>query len=111
MGSDQILEPQPCQQIATDLLAEDVLGHRIQGSGPAASLCEPGSQGGAEDYYAVVSVDGFMKDKKIYGIDPIQSFQLGLKLIEQLTEDKRIGDDDDASVTPGASWRIEIVED
>ena len=52
-----------------------------------------------------------MKDKKIYGIDPIQSFQLGLKLIEQLTEDKRIGDDDDASVTPGASWRIEIVED
>ncbi|WP_264213338.1 hypothetical protein [Leisingera thetidis] len=55
-------------------------------------------------------MDGFIKDKKVYGIDPIQSFQLGLQLIGQLTEDKRTGDDDEASVTPGASWPIEVIE-
>jgi len=36
---------------------------------------------------------------------------LGLKLIEDLTTDKRIGDADEASVTPGTSWRIEVTED
>lgn len=83
----------------------------VSDDGVEATISTDGSQSGAEDYYAIVSVDGFIKEKKVYGIDPIQSFQLGLKLIEQLTEDKRIGDDDEASATPGASWRIEVVED
>ena len=84
--------------------------HVVSDNGVEASIRSDGSQDGAEDYYAVVSVDGFIENKKVYGIDPIQSFQLGLKLIEQLTEDKRIGDED-APVTPGASWRIEIVKE
>lgn len=76
-----------------------------------ATISTDGSQSGVEDYYSVVSVKGFMKDKKVYGIDPVQSFVLGLKLIEDLTADKRIGDDDEAAITPGASWRIEVIED
>lgn len=76
-----------------------------------ATIAIDGNQGGAEDYYAIVSVNGSIKEKKVYGIDPVQSFVLGLKLIEDLTTDKRIGDDDEASVTPGASWRIEIFEE
>ena len=83
----------------------------VSDDGVEATISTDGSQGGAEDYYAVVSVDGFIKNKKIYGIDPIQSFVLGLKLIEELTTDKRIIDNDDASITPGASWRIEVIED
>ena len=82
----------------------------VSEEGLEATISTDGSQGGAEDYYAVVSVDGFITEKKVYGIDPIQSFQLGLQLIGQLTEDKRIGEDDEASVTPGASWRIEVIE-
>ena len=35
----------------------------------------------------------FFEEKKIYGIDPVQPLSLGLKLIEQLTEAKRIGVD------------------
>ena len=76
-----------------------------------ATISTDGSQSGVEDYYSVVSVKDFMKDKKVYGIDPVQSFVLGLKLIEDLTADKRIGDDDEAAITPGASWRIEVIED
>lgn len=83
----------------------------VSDDGVEATISTDGSQGGAEDYYAIVSVDGFIKEKKVYGIDPFQSFVLGLKLIEDLTTDKRIGDDDEASVTPGASWRIEVIED
>lgn len=83
----------------------------VSEDGVEATISTDGSQGGVEDYYAIVSVDGFIKEKKVYGIDPVQSFVLGLKLIEDLTTDKRIGDDNEASVTPGASWRIEIIED
>ncbi|KZY36544.1 hypothetical protein A3731_43190 [Roseovarius sp. HI0049] len=83
----------------------------VSDDGVEATISTDGSQGGVEDYYAVVSVDGFIKEKKVYGIDPVQSFVLGLKLIEDLTTDKRIGDDDEASVTPGALWRIEVIED
>ena len=83
----------------------------VSDDGVEATISTDGSQGGAEDYYAIVSVDGFIKEKKVYGIDPVQSFVLGLKLIEDLTTDKRIGDDDKASVTPGASWHIEVIED
>lgn len=50
---------------------------------------------------------GLHQDKKVYGIDPIQSFTLGLKPIEQLTEAKRIGEDDEEPMN-GASWRIEV---
>ena len=68
-----------------------------------------GKQGGKEDYYAVVSIHSIVEDKKAYGIDPIQSFTLGLKLIEQLTREKRIGGDE--AVVPGASWKIEAILD
>lgn len=81
----------------------------VSGKGVEATISSDGSQGGEEDYYAVVSVEGFIEEKKVYGIDQIQSFSLGLKLIEQLTEAKRIGADDEEPM-PGASWRIEIVE-
>jgi hypothetical protein len=85
--------------------------HMVSNDGVEATISTDGSQGGVEDYYAVVSVSGFIKEKKVYGIDPIQSFVLGLKLIEDFTMDKRIGNDDKASMTPGASWRIEVVDD
>jgi hypothetical protein len=83
----------------------------VSDQGVEATISTDGSHGGVEDYYAVVSVDGFIKEKKVYGIDPVQSFVLGLKLIENLTTDKRIGEDDGTSYTPGASWRIEVVGD
>lgn len=83
----------------------------VSDNGVEATISTDGSQGGVEDYYSVVSVKGFMKDKKVYGIDPVQSFVLGLKLIEDLTTDKRIGDNEEAAIAPGASWRIEIIED
>ena len=83
----------------------------VSDDGVEATISTDGSQGGVEDYYAVVSVEGFMNDKKVYGIDPVQSFVLGLKLIEDLTTDKRIGDDDEVAITPGASWRIEVIKD
>lgn len=83
----------------------------VSDDGVEATISTDGSQGGVEDYYSVVTVEGFMKDKKVYGIDPVQSFVLGLKLIEDLTTDKRIDDDDGAAITPGASWRIEVIED
>ena len=82
----------------------------VSDHGVEATISSDGSQGGVEDYYAVITVDGFIKDKKVYGIDPIQSFSLGLKSIEQLTEKKRIGKDDEKPM-PGASWRIEVVKD
>lgn len=83
----------------------------VSDDGVEATISTDCSQGGVEDYYSVVSVEGFMKDKKVYGIDSMQSFVLGLKLIEDLTADKRIGDDEEAAITPGTSWRIEVIED
>ncbi len=71
-------------------------------------ISSDGSQGGDGDFYSVVSVNGFLEEKKVYGVDPIQSFSLGLKLIAQLTEDKRLGDDTDP--IEGISWRIAVVE-
>ncbi len=66
-----------------------------------------GSQGGAEDYYSIVSVEGFITDEKIFGIDPVQAFSLGLRLIEQLTEVKRLEGEDNSPMN-GASWVIEV---
>jgi hypothetical protein len=80
----------------------------VSDDGVEASIYTDGSQGGANDFYAVVSVTGFIENKKIYGIDPIQSFSLGLQLIEQLTEKKRIGEDDSGPVN-GSSWNIEVI--
>ncbi|WP_108815067.1 hypothetical protein [Loktanella sp. Alg231-35] len=82
----------------------------VSDRGVEATISSDGSQAGVEDYYAVVSVEGFVEEKRVYGIDPIQSFSLGLGLIEQLTETMRIGADDEEPV-PGASWRIEVVEE
>lgn len=81
----------------------------VSDKGVEATISSDAGQGGEEDYDAVVSVEGFIEEKKVYGIDPIQSFSFGLKLIEQLTETKRIGADDEEPM-PGASWRIETVE-
>ena len=82
----------------------------VSDDGVEATISTDPSQDGAEDYYVIVSVDGLIKDQKIYGIDPVQSFALGLTLIEDLTTGKRICDDDQASAIPGASWRIEVTE-
>ncbi|MGB7321637.1 MAG: hypothetical protein WBC95_09500 [Albidovulum sp.] len=68
-----------------------------------------GSQAGAEDYYAVVTVNGFIEGKRIFGVDPVQAFSLGLKLIEQLTEERRLADGDGETIQ-GANWRIEFSE-
>lgn len=82
----------------------------VSSDGIEATIHSDGCQGGEEDYYAVVSVRGFTQGKKIYGIDPIQSFTLGLKLIEQLTEATRFGEDGEEPMN-GASWRIEVDTD
>lgn len=81
----------------------------VSANGVEAMIPVDGSHGGFEDYYSVVSVDGLITEQKIYGIDPVQSFVLGLKLIEDLTRDKRICGDDELAKTAGASWRIEVV--
>ena len=75
-----------------------------------ATILFDGSQSGEDECYTVVSVKGDIKEKKIYGIDPIQSFSLALRLIEELTEKSRIGKDGEEPM-PGATWRIEIVKD
>ncbi len=82
----------------------------VSGETVEATISSDGSQSGEDDYYAVVSIKGHIEEKKIYGIDPIQSFSLALRLIEQLTEKSRIGEDDEDPM-PGATWRIEVVED
>jgi hypothetical protein len=71
----------------------------------ASIICD-GSQGGHEDYYSVVFVKGFIENNKIYGVDPVQSFALGWTLINDLTTDLRVGDED-LDTCEGASWRIE----
>ncbi len=81
----------------------------VSDKGTEATIYCDGSQGGAADFYSVVSVNDFLEDKKVYGIDPIQSFSIGMKLIEQLTEDRRIGNDE-TDLIPGTSWKIEVVD-
>ncbi len=71
----------------------------------ATIICD-GSQGGQEDYYSVVSIKGYIENKKIYGVDPVQSFSLGWAMIETLTSDRRIVEEADTKIR-GASWRIE----
>jgi hypothetical protein len=83
----------------------------VSDDGVEATISTDPSQDGAEDYYAIVSVDDLIKDQTTYGIYPVQSFELGLTVFEDLTTGKRIGDDDPASATPSASWRIEVTED
>ena len=48
-----------------------------------------------------------MLKKKIYGVDPVQAFSLGLKLVEQLTEEKRLAGEE-GKPADGASWVIEM---
>jgi hypothetical protein len=83
----------------------------VSEGGVATAISTDGNQGGAEEYHAVVSADGFMRDRKVFDIDLLQSFVPGFKLVEDLTPDKRLGEDDEAAITPGSSWRIEVVED
>lgn len=71
-----------------------------------ASITCDGSHGGRADYYSVVFVKGFIENQKIYGIDPVQSFALGWKLVSDLTTDMRVGDEDSVK-RDSASWRIE----
>lgn len=78
----------------------------VSPEGVEATIQTNGSQDGADDYYAVVTIKGFIERKKIYGIDPIQSFALGMQLIEELTTDRRIGEDGDEPMN-GAAWTIE----
>lgn len=68
----------------------------------ATIICD----GGQEDYYSVVSIKGYIENKKIYGVDPVQSFSLGWAMIETLTSDRRIVEEADTKIR-GASWRIE----
>jgi len=79
----------------------------VSTNGIKATIKTDGSQGGSDDYYAIVNIEGFTGDKKIFGIDPIQSFVLGMKLIDQLTEDARIGEDGEEPM-PGTTWHIEV---
>ena len=79
----------------------------VSSEGIEATIQTDVDQDGADDYYAIVSIKGFIEQKKIYGIDPIQSFTLGMTLIEKLTTDKRLGEDGGDPMT-GASWRIEV---
>ena len=62
----------------------------VSAHGIEATIVCDGSHGGQDDYYSVVSVAGQIDDRKIFGIDPLQSFSLGLSLIEKLTTDKRV---------------------
>lgn len=78
----------------------------VSNKGIEASIACDGSQGDDGDYYTVVSINGYLDEKKIYGIDPIQAFALGWAMIEKLTTDKRI-QDDGRGHDAGESWRIE----
>jgi hypothetical protein len=78
----------------------------VSDQGIEASITCDGSHGGAGDYYSVVSVKGFIIEKNIYGIDPIQSFTLGWALIERLTTDRRV-EDEAPEHAVGKSWRIQ----
>jgi len=78
----------------------------VSDQGVEASIHCDGSQGGQEDYFSEVTVKGFMENKKVYGVDPVQAFSLGMKLIEQLTEDKRLAGEKGGPID-GTSWRIE----
>jgi len=79
----------------------------VSSDGVEATIQTDGSQDGADDYYAIVTIKDFIEQKKIYGVDPIQSFALGMKLIEELTIERRIGEDGDEPMN-GASWNIEV---
>ncbi len=56
------------------------------------------------DSYAKVWIDGhFKEDKQVWGVDPVQAFSLGMKLIEQLTENYRLTDG-----VQHTDWLIEV---
>jgi len=80
----------------------------VSGAGVEATIRCDGSRG-VHDYRANVSIAGQLEDKEVYGVDPVQAFQLGLFLIERLTQDKRIGQDGEDPM-PGTNWRVEVVE-
>jgi hypothetical protein len=74
----------------------------VSDDGVVATIKCDGSHGGHDDYFSIVSVSGFIEEKRIYGIDPLQSFSLGWALIEQLTSEKRVSEK-----SPATPWRIE----
>lgn len=78
----------------------------VSPEGVEATIQTDGSQDDV-DYYAIVTIEGFIERKKIYGIDPIQSFAEGMKLIERLTTDRRIGEDGDEPMN-GTSWSFVV---
>ncbi|MGF1619908.1 MAG: hypothetical protein ACFCUR_04770 [Rhodomicrobiaceae bacterium] len=64
-------------------------------------------QDGADDYYSLVSVNALNSAKKVYGIDPVQSFALAMHFVEHLTQARRLEGGETGPVA-GAKWRIEI---
>jgi hypothetical protein len=78
----------------------------VSSHGIEAQITCDGSQGGHSDYYSVVSINRYLNERRIYGIDPVQAFTLGWAMIEELTRDKRVADDGPGHVA-GESWRIE----
>lgn len=80
------------------------------GEGFEASVECDGSQGGYEDYFAVVSIKGVVSEKRIHGVDPIQAFALAMTLIADRTEDKRFLGEEGQPID-GASWSIQLEAD
>ena len=78
----------------------------VSAKGLEASVHCDGSHDG-NDYFSTVSIEGTVFNRKIFGVDPLQSLSLGLQLIEKVTGDKRIGTDDEVPV-PGANWNIVV---
>lgn len=76
--------------------------------GIEATISSDGSEGGFDDYYAIVSIAGSSEAQKVYGIDPIQSFALAWQLIDQLTAEKRLSETD--GTLCGPSWWIEVAQ-
>ena len=70
----------------------------------ASIICD-GSHGEQGDYHSTVFIKGMLDNKKIYGIDAVQSFSLGWKLIETLTSDMRL-QDEDQDANGETSWEI-----
>lgn len=86
---------------------KDVSLKVVSDRGVEALIEYDGSQAGAEDYYAVVTVDGFIESKRVFGVNPVQAFSLGLRQIEKLPEERRLAGGDGETIQ-GANWRIEF---
>ncbi len=49
------------------------------------------------DFYSIVSVQGLLSEKRIYGVDPVSALSAGLQLVERLTEATRFHEETDAN--------------